>query len=143
MFNKIKIGKYYVLDESCELGLKEHQPVKVKVIKKLRHGNYIVMPIEPVVYPIMDNGWAIKNITVHKRYLSPTTIDERIVIRCPINMPRFSRTDEMVLNSMYDTLINHGTITQTDILRLKAILYKIRYALSFNDINIWGIIYGK
>ena len=136
MFKRIKIGGYYVIDESCDLGLKEYQPVKVKVIRKLRFGNYIVMPIEPVVYPVMDTGWAIKNITVNKKYLSPTTVDERIVIRCPLNMPKFSKIDEIVLTSLYEALINHSSINQSDILRLKAIIYKIRYSLTFNDINI-------
>lgn len=135
MFKKIKIGNYYILDEACELGLKEHQPAKVKVIRKAKNGYFVVMPIEPVVFPIMDDGWVLKPITVHKKYLSPTTKSERIIIRCPMNMPKFSKMDEIVLSSLYNALVNHGTITPADILRLKAVLYKIRYSLSFNDIG--------
>lgn len=134
---RIKIGNYYLLDECGDLSLKEYQPVKVKVTKRFRGGYYGVMPIEPVVFPVMDDGWVIKPFKVHKRYLTPTTPGEKIVIRCPINMPKFSRADDLALTKIYEALSNDGEITDQDILRLKIILHKIRYSINlFDGVNI-------
>ena len=137
IMKRIKIGKYYILDECGDLSLKEYQPVKVKIIKRFGGGYYGVMPIEPVVFPVMDDGWAIKNFRVHKRYLTPTTPGEKIVIRCPINMPKFSRADDLALTKIYDSLKDGKEITDQDILRLKIILHKIRYSINlFDGVNL-------
>ena len=137
IMKRIKINGYYLLDECGYESLKEYQPVKVKVVKKLGRGYYIAMPIEPVVFPVTDDGWAIKHFRVHKRYLTPTTHEERVVIRCPINMPKFSKADDMALSKVYEALVNDGEITDQDILRLKIILHKIRFSIDlFDGVNI-------
>ena len=137
LIKRIKIGNYYLLDESGDLSLKEYEPVKVKVIKRFGGGYYGVMPIEPVVFPVMDDGWAIKPFKIHKRHLTPTTPGEKIVIRCPINMPKFSKADDLALSKIYESLANDGEITDHDILRLKIILHKIRYSINlFDGVNL-------
>ena len=68
IMNRIKIGKYYILDECGDLSLKEYQPVKVKVIKRLSNEYYEVIPIEPVVFPVVDDGWAIKPFKIRKNH---------------------------------------------------------------------------
>lgn len=134
---RIKINGYYILDENCDLSLKEYQPVKVRVTGRAKKwGYYTVVPIEPVCMPIIDNGWAIRPFIVHKKYLSPTTKNERVVIRCPLNMPKFSQADDMALTKVIEALENHGNISKQDILRLKIVVHKMRYVESFNEVNI-------
>ena len=137
IMKRIKINGYYLLDECGYELLKEYQPVKVKIVKRLGRGYYKAMPIEPVVFPVMDDGWAIRHIKVHKRHLTPTTPGEKIVIRCPINMPKFSKADDMALSKLFDDLINNRDIDEQDVLRLKIVLHKIRYSIDlFEGINI-------
>lgn len=136
LMKRIKINSYYILDECNNLSLKEYQPVKVKVVEKLGGGNYGVMPVEPVVFPITDDGYAIRPFIVHKKYLTPTTRSEKIVIRCPLNMPKFSRADDMALTKIYDALKEDKEITEQDILRLKIVIHKIRCVESFNEVNL-------
>lgn len=136
LMKRIKIGNYYILDEACELSLKEYQPVKVKAIRRLGQGYYLVMPIEPIVFPVMEDGWAVRNFRVHKKYLTPTTKSEKVVIRCPLNMPKISRADDLALSKIYHALVNNEEITDQDILRLKIVIHKIRYTESFSEVNL-------
>ena len=134
---KFKRGQYCIVDQACELNFKEYKPVKVAVIKRmgLFSSKYLVTAIEPIIYPVTKDNYSVKYFIIHKKYLTPTTLDEKVVIRCPVNMPKFSKVDDMVLTKIYDALVNHGNISQTDILRLKIVIQKIRYIIPFNEVK--------
>ena len=136
LMKRIKINGYYVLDECNELNLKEYYPVKVKVLRKEGRGYYSVMPIEPIAFPIVDGGYAFRPIVVHKKYLSKTTYSERIVIRCPINMPRFNKADDIALTKIINDLERHKYPNRDDITRLKIVLQKLRYVETFSEVNL-------
>lgn len=126
-FKRIRIGGYYIFDQNNDLNLKEYYPVKVRVASKAKHGNYVCYPIEPMVYPCKADGYASRVIVVHKKYLTPTTIDERIVIRSPINMPRFSKRDYDDIINAADLIRNLGNFKFAD--KLSATANKIMYYL--------------
>lgn len=127
--NTLKIGEYYIVDKDGILDLKEYNIVKVRTVKYNGKGYYICVPIEPLVYPILTNGYASKFLNIHKKFLTPTTLDEKIVIRCPMNVPRFNNNDIIAL----ENVIHSGKLTKEEERDLLAIYYKMTYAISFDD----------
>lgn len=128
----IKVGGYYILDENNINNTKEYYPVKVRVMRRVGWRRYQCTPIEPVVYPCTSDGYALRDIIVDKKFLSPTTVDERIVIRTPLNMPTFSEDDMKTLDKLIEIIQSGGNVEKKDLARLKAISFKMHYTKEFN-----------
>lgn len=130
---KIKIGRMYLLDRTNKYNFKEYHPVKVIATQRVDRDRYMVSAVAPVLYPTTEDGYAVKEFMVTADLLTPTTEDEKVVVRCPLNVPKFTAEDEKALESIYiDNLYGHP-IDPDDALRLRTILAKIRYARTFND----------
>ena len=128
---RIKIGGYYILDENNLYNTKEYYPVKVRVIKRINWSNYQVIPVEPIVFPCTVDGYASRELIVNKKYLSPTTVEERVVIRTPLGMPTFSNEDMTTLDNVSIKLAGGNPITKEELARLRAIAFKMRYTKEF------------
>jgi hypothetical protein len=133
---KFKRGDYAILDANSELNLKEYNALKVRIVEKVGWGKYAVQAVDPVVFPTTEDGHAMKYFYVSKKYLTPTTLDANVIVRYPTNLPTFSNADVLVLTQVVNDLTNNKPVGATNILRLKAITAKIRYAISFNEVNL-------
>lgn len=133
---RLKVGGYAILDENNFLNLKEYAPVKVRIIGKEGYRRYTVVTVEPVLELITNDGYTARPFVVDKEYLSPCDFNEHVVIRKPINTPAFSQTDELALEEMISNLESGKGMNQTDLMRLKAILMKIKYANHFAKIEV-------
>ena len=136
MISRLKVGGYAILDENNFLNLKEYAPVKVRIVSKEGYGKYGVVTVEPLLELITNDGYTARPFVVDKKYLTPCTFDEHIVIRKPINTPAFSQTDELALEEMISNLESGKGMTQIDLMRLKAVLMKIKYANHFAKIEV-------
>ena len=68
---------------------------------------------------------------MNKKYLSPTTVEERVVIRTPLGMPTFSNEDMTTLDNVIIKLAGGNPITKEELARLRAIAFKMRYTKEF------------
>lgn len=131
--SKYKAGDICILDTSNILNLKEYSPLKVRVLKKLfAKDKYICEAIEPVVYPCVKDGFAVRQFSISGKYLSPSSLREKVVIRYPTNMPRFSKNDIMAL----DDIIMNQKLSLDEIYELRSIATKIRYYMQFNEVEL-------
>lgn len=123
----IKKGSVCILDQFNYLNLKEYQPCKVQVIKRLGlfTNKFLCRCIEPVVFPIREDGYAMQEFVVDGTYLTEVEFDERIVIRYPCNLPKVSDKDLQALSHIISIMQNGGNIREADIKRMKALLAKL------------------
>lgn len=133
---KFKRGDICILDQDGELGLREWDIVKVRIMAKvggLFSNKYLVAPIEPINYPAMKDGYSMAIFVCDGDVLTKSSMDEKVVIRCSMKTPVFNENDIKTIQDAVDELQKIAPISQTA-LRLKAIEMKIRYTNHFNHI---------
>ena len=125
----VRKNRYYILDDVGFLNIKEYDSIIVKVVKKVGWNRYLCAPVEPVIYPISEEGYACKCIIVGSESLRPYHKEDKIVVRYPYNFPSFSKKDINCIDKLIDTIENGGNILAEDIKQLKAISLKMRYTV--------------
>lgn len=123
----IRKGSICILDQFNYLNLKEYQPCKVQVIKSMgfMSDKFLVRCIEPVVFPTREDSYAMQEFVVDRKYLTESSLDEKIVIRYPCNLPKVSEIDLKSLDHIINIMQNGGNIREGDIKRMKALLAKL------------------
>lgn len=83
----MKIGDVCILDINNELDLKEYRECIVRIVAKAGFRRYMVIPVSPVIHPSKLNSYICKPFVVNKRWLTKTSMDEKIVIRTEGSAP--------------------------------------------------------
>ena len=131
--NNIVVGNLYILDRDGIMGLKEFDPVKVRVLEKSKTPNtYTCVCVEPMVLPTMSNSYPIRLIDVPAKFLIPTTADEKVVIRIPNDIPIIKDTDIASLTIAMDTLMANGVNNPALFNSLESLLQKLCFYSSIN-----------
>lgn len=126
----IKVGDTCLFDENNELGIREYQAAKVKVIKK-RFGTYTVIPIEPVVYPTPYDGYSIRPFNTSKKYLTLISDEERCIIRSTLDVPIFQKQEIEAFKFQIDRLKTMG-VADANMMNTFMLMYtKAAYASGF------------
>lgn len=123
----IKKGTYCIFDDTNTRLLRNYDLVIVKVIqKKPWSKEYLVAPIEPVVFPVREDGYTARGLIVPERLLTPCPDQNnysKYVIRYPIDMPVVSYSDIQYLEDLVSKLENNFT----NLDRLRSIIVKLKY----------------
>lgn len=90
---KFKPNDICIVDINNDLNLKEYQVCNVRVIKRVGWGRYMVTPISPIVYPITKNSFVAKSFVINKKWLTKSSLEEKIVIRTPSDCPVITKDD--------------------------------------------------
>lgn len=137
---KFKRGDICIVDLDGELGLREWDIVKVRIMAKVGgffSNKYLVTPVEPINYPAIKDGYTLSSFVCDGDSLTKSSMEEKVVIRCSLNTPVFNENDVAAIQAAVDELKKANPTSQA-MLRLKAIEMKIRYTNHFNHIKTGG-----
>lgn len=129
--SKIKVGDTCLFDENNELNTREYQPARVKVLKKKFGGKYIVLPIEPLVYPTPSGSYASKPFETDKKYLTVIPEDEHCIIRTTLDVPIFQKGEVVEFKAQIDRLKAMGVADKKMMDTFMLIYTKADYASNF------------
>lgn len=133
----IRVGDICVYDENNFLNLRDYNIVKVKVVKKFLWW-YYVLPVEPVIYPTLKSGYIVKVFKTRKKYLRVSDEYENIVIRTPLNAPKFNPAEVLEFEKTLETINKAGILDQNTMALFMSILIKAKYSIQFKEVETHG-----
>lgn len=89
----MKIGDVCILDINNRLDLKEYDECIVRIVAKAGFRRYMVIPVSPVIHPSKTDSYICRPFVVHKKWLTKTFVDEKIVIRTSGTAPVITEED--------------------------------------------------
>ena len=121
-----------IVDINNELNLKEYEECKVRIVKKVGWRKYLVTPVFPIVYPITQSSYILKQFVIDKKWLTKSSLEEKVVIRTPADCPAISKDDLRaikiaieVIEEEYENFTPYADI-------LKSLSAKLNYYAQFN-----------
>lgn len=129
--SKIKVGDTCLFDENNELNIREYQPARVKVLKKKFGGRYVVVPIEPLVYPTPYDSYSSRPFEVSKKYLTVIPEAEHCIIRTTLDVPIFQKGEVKEFKAQIDRLKSMGVADKKMMDTFMLIYTKADYASNF------------
>lgn len=134
---RIRVGDICIYDENNFLNLRDYNIVKVKVVKKFLWW-YYVLPVEPVIYPTLKSGYIVKIFKTRKEYLRVSDEYENIVIRTPLNSPKFNPAEVLEFEKKLKELNDSDTLDQDTMALFTSILIKAKYSIQFKEVETHG-----
>ena len=126
---KFKPNDICIVDINNNLNLKEYQVCKVRVIKRVGWGRYLVTPISPIVYPITKTSFVAKSFVINKKWLVKSSIEEKVVIRTPLDCPTITK-DDLAAMKIAIEVMEYTLYPYTD--TLKGLYVKLNYYSQFS-----------
>lgn len=133
----IKVGDICVYDENNFLNLRDYNIVKVRVVKKFLWW-YYVLPVEPVIYPTLKSGYIVKVFKTRKKYLRVSDEYENIVIRTPLNAPKFNTAEVLEFEKTLKKINDAGILDANTMALFTSILIKAKYSIQFKEVETHG-----
>lgn len=126
---RFKPNDICIVDINNNLNLKEYQVCKVRVIKRVGWGRYMVTPISPIVYPITTNSFVVKSFVINKKWLTKSSLEENVVIRTPLDCPTITNDEIATLKIAIEMMEKNPITPYTSI--LKGLYVKLNYYNQF------------
>lgn len=126
---RFKPNDICIVDINNNLNLKEYQVCKVRVIKRVGWGRYMVTPISPIVYPITKTSFVAKSFVVNKKWLTKSSLEENVVIRTPLDCPTITK-DDLAAMKIAIEVMEYTLYPYTD--TLKGLYVKLNYYSQFS-----------
>lgn len=127
---KFKPNDICIVDINNNLNLKEYQVCKVRIVKRVGWGRYIVTPISPIVYPVTKTSFVAKSFVINKKWLTKSSLEEKVVIRTPLDCPAITR-DELAAMKIAIQVMEKYTVNPY-IDTLKGLSVKLNYYSQFS-----------
>ena len=126
---RFKPNDICIVDINNNLNLKEYHICKVRIIKRVGWGRYLVTPISPIVYPITKNSFVAKSFVINKKWLVKSSIEEKVVIRTPLDCPTITK-DDLAAMKIAIEVMEYTLYPYTD--TLKGLYVKLNYYSQFS-----------
>ena len=126
---KFKPNDICIVDINNNLNLKEYHICKVRIIKRVGWGRYLVTPISPIVYPITKTSFVAKSFVVNKKWLTKSSLEENVVIRTPLDCPTITK-DDLAAMKIAIEVMEYTLYPYTD--TLKGLYVKLNYYSQFS-----------
>lgn len=127
---RFKPNDICIVDINNNLNLKEYQVCKVRIIKRVGWGRYIVTPISPIVYPVTKNSFVAKSFVINKKWLTKSSLEEKVVIRTPLDCPVITKDDLAAIKIAIQVMEKYTVNPYTD--TLKELSAKLNYYKQFS-----------
>lgn len=124
----MKIGDVCILDINNELDLKEYEECIVRIVARVGFRRYMVIPVSPVIYPSKIDSYICRPYVVHKRWLTKTSMDEKIVIRTAGSAPVITEEDREAIKESIKYVKDRNVHCADKLTRL---LLKLEYYAQF------------
>lgn len=126
---KFKPNDICIVDINNNLNLKEYHICKVRIIKRVGWGRYLVTPISPIVYPITKTSFVAKSFVINKKWLTKSSLEENVVIRTPLDCPTITK-DDLAAMKIAIEVMEYTLYPYTD--TLKGLYVKLNYYSQFS-----------
>ena len=126
---KFKPNDICIVDINNNLNLKEYHICKVRIIKRVGWGRYMVTPISPIVYPITKTSFVAKSFVINKKWLTKSSLEENVVIRTPLDCPTITK-DDLAAMKIAIEVMEYTLYPYTD--TLKGLYVKLNYYSQFS-----------
>ena len=126
---KFKPNDICIVDINNNLNLKEYHICKVRIIKRVGCGRYLVTPISPIVYPITKTSFVAKSFVINKKWLTKSSLEENVVIRTPLDCPTITK-DDLAAMKIAIEVMEYTLYPYTD--TLKGLYVKLNYYSQFS-----------
>lgn len=127
---KFKPNDICIVDINNNLNLKEYHVCKVRIVKRVGWGRYMVTPIFPIVYPVTKASFVAKSFVINKKWLTKSSLEEKVVIRTPSDCPVITKDDLAAMKIAIQVMEKYTVNPYAD--TLKGLSVKLNYYSQFS-----------
>lgn len=123
----LHVGDTCIFDMNNEQGLRIHEPVLVRITKRIGLNKFEVIDLSTMQTPLVykDRYYGRNKMIVEGKHLTKSQMTDRIVIRASLKSPIILDDDLQALSTAIDALQEGKRLNGIQLAPLKALFYKL------------------